>query len=162
MAHEVVLIPGDGIGPEVTGAAREVLAAAGVDIRWREMAAGAAAAEACGTCLPDPVLEAIRETRVALKASRPRWGGASAVPTSTLRRALDLYPSMRPVRSIASVPSPFRDVDLVVIRENRGSTRIEHLVVPGVVESLKVTTNRPACASPSSPFLCPPATGRTG
>jgi isocitrate dehydrogenase (NAD+) len=164
MAHEVVLIPGDGIGPEVTGAAREVLAAAGVDIRWREMAAGAAAAEACGTCLPDPVLEAIRETRVALKGplTTPVGRGFSSANVA-LRRALDLYASVRPVRSIAGVPSPFRDVDLVVIRENTEGlySGIEHLVVPGVVESLKVTTEQASLRIAEFAFSYALATGRT-
>lgn len=145
MTHDVTLIPGDGIGPEVTAAAREVLEATGVQFHWREMEAGAEVVEKFGSPMPEQVLDAIRTTRVALKGplTTPIGKGFSS-PNVALRKALDLYVSLRPVRSIPGVSAPFHNVDLVVVRENTEGeySGIEHRVVPGVVESLKIITEK--------------------
>ena len=119
MAHEVTLIPGDGIGPEVAAAARLVLDACDVGISWIERAAGAGVLETTGALLPDETLESIRSTRVALKGpiTTPVGTGFRSVNVA-LRRELDLFASVRPARSLPGVPTRHGDVDLVVIREN--------------------------------------------
>lgn len=119
MPHDVVLIPGDGIGPEVTSAARQVIDAVGVDIHWHMHQAGSAGLEEHGTPLPDEVLQAIRQYGIALKGpiTTPVGSGFSSVNVA-LRKQLDLYANLRPVRSIPGVPSRYQDVDLVIVREN--------------------------------------------
>jgi isocitrate dehydrogenase (NAD+) len=142
-----VLIPGDGIGPEVTAAAREVVRAAGADITWIEAAAGLGAAERFGDPLPDATLEAIRRYRVALKGpcTTPVGKGFRSINVR-LRQSLDLYASIRPVHSLPGVNVPFQNVDLVVVRENTEGlySGQEHVVVPGVVESLRIVTRAAA------------------
>ena len=142
----VVLIEGDGIGPEVTAAARRVVAAAGVAIDWVPAAAGLGAAEKYGDPLPDATLDLIRKHRVALKGpcTTPVGKGFRSINV-LLRQGLDLYASVRPVRTLPGVKTPFENVDLVVVRENTEGlyAGLEHVVVPGVVESLRVIT-RPA------------------
>ena len=145
--HGVTLIPGDGIGPEISAATRRVLAASGVEIEWHELEAGASVIEQYGTQLPDHVLECIRKDGVALKgplATPIGTGFASA--NVMLRKKLDLYACLRPVRSLPGVKTRFGEVDLIVVRENTEGlySGIEHEVIPGVVESLKITTER-AC-----------------
>ena len=147
MGHPVSLIPGDGIGPEVSGAAQRVLAAAGVDIEWHVLEAGAATIEQYGTQVPEHVLESIRKDRVALKGPLGTpIGTGFASANVMLRKKLDLYACLRPVRSLPGVRSRYSDVDLVVVRENTEGlySGLEHEVIPGVVESLKITTER-AC-----------------
>ncbi|HEY3283194.1 MAG TPA: isocitrate/isopropylmalate dehydrogenase family protein [Armatimonadota bacterium] len=143
MAHSVTLIPGDGIGPEVIEAARQVVAAAGVDVHWHEAEAGAGVVAKYGTPMPDATLNRIREDRVALKGplTTPIGYGFGS-PNVTLRKALDLYVCLRPVSSLPLVPSRYEDVDLIVVRENTEGlySGVEHLVVPGIAESLKITT----------------------
>src|SRR5262245_26505509 len=143
---QVVLIPGDGIGPEVTNAAREVVAAAGVDVHWIAAPAGAACVEQYGDPLPEQTLELIRQHRVALKGpcTTPVGKGFRSINVR-LRQDLDLYASVRPVRTLPGVRCPYDGVDLVVVRENTEGlySGLEHIVVPGVVESLRVVT-RPA------------------
>jgi isocitrate dehydrogenase (NAD+) len=143
---QVVLIPGDGIGPEVTQAAREVVAAAGVEVHWIETPAGAACVEQYGDPLPEVTLDLIREHRVALKGpcTTPVGKGFRSINVR-LRQSLDLYASVRPVRTLPGVRSPYSGVNLVVVRENTEGlySGLEHVVVPGVVESLRVVT-RPA------------------
>ena len=119
MAHQVTLIPGDGIGPEVSGAMRRVLDATGVEIEWVVEEAGATTLEREGTTLPEGVLEQIRRTRVAIKGpiTTPVGSGFRSVNVA-LRQALDLFASVRPSRSLAGLPTRHPDVDLVVIREN--------------------------------------------
>jgi isocitrate dehydrogenase (NAD+) len=119
VAHLVTLIPGDGIGPEVTGAARRVLDATGVGIDWVVEEAGAAVLEREGTPLPDRVLESIRRSRVTLKGplATPVGTGFRSVNVA-LRQQLDLFAAVRPSRSLPGVPTRHRGVDLVVIREN--------------------------------------------
>src|SRR5262245_7369085 len=116
---QVVLIPGDGIGPEVTDATRAVVAAAGVVIDWVIAPAGAACAETHGDPLPDSTLDVIRKHRVALKGpcTTPVGRGFRSINVR-LRQGLDLYASVRPVRTLPGVPGPYKGVDLVVVREN--------------------------------------------
>jgi isocitrate dehydrogenase (NAD+) len=144
--HTVVLIPGDGIGPEVTGATRRVLEAAGFDVAWVEVPAGATALEhGYSDVLPPETLAAIRTHKVALKGpvTTPVGQGFRSVNVQ-LRQALDLYAAVRPVRNLPGVATRFQDVDLVIIRENTEGlySGIENAVVPGVVTSLKVATEK--------------------
>lgn len=144
---QVVLIPGDGIGPEVTDATRAVVAAAGVAIDWVIAPAGATCAETHGgNPLPDSTLDLIRKHRVALKGpcTTPVGRGFRSINVR-LRQGLDLYASVRPVRTLPGVPGPYSGVNLVVVRENTEGlySGQEHEVVPGVVESLRIVT-RPA------------------
>ncbi len=155
MRVPVVLIPGDGIGPEVTEAARSVIDASGASIEWRVHHAGVAALEqgvkpgdaSRNALLPESTKEAILETRVALKGpcTTPIGGGFSSVNVA-LRKELDLFAAVRPVRSIDGVDTRFTGVDVVIIRENTEGlySGIENVITPGVVTSLKVATER-AC-----------------
>ena len=143
MTRVVTLIPGDGIGPEVTAAVVRVLDAVGADIEWETRHAGAAVVEEFRDPLPDPVVESIRRNKVALKGpvTTPVGKGFQSVNVR-LRRTLDLFANLRPVESLANVPSRYEGVDVVVVRENTEGlySGIEHEVVPGVVESLKIIT----------------------
>jgi isocitrate dehydrogenase (NAD+) len=143
---QVVLIDGDGIGPEVTAAACRVVAAAGVKIDWVRAPAGAAAAVQYGDPLPDETLEMIRRYRVALKGpcTTPVGRGFRSINVR-LRQELELFASVRPVRSLPGVKTPYENVDLIVVRENTEGlyAGLEHEVVPGVVESVRLIT-RPA------------------
>lgn len=145
MSRKIALIPGDGIGPEVTDAAVAVVEKLGVDVEWVPLEVGAAAFARHGKPVPDEVFDVIKETRVALKgpATTP-IGGGFASPNVTLRQGLDLFASLRPVRSLPAVKSRFEDVDIVVVRENTEGlySAKEHLVIPGVAESLKICTDR--------------------
>jgi isocitrate dehydrogenase (NAD+) len=147
MSHEITLIPGDGIGPEVTEAAVRAVEATGIAVQWEQMEAGAGAIEKHGKPLPDNVLESLRRTRVGLKGpvATPVGGGFSSVNVA-LRKALDLYVNLRPARALPGIPSRFADLDLdlVLIRENTEGlySGLEHEVVPGVVESLKIITDK--------------------
>ncbi|MFO0840990.1 MAG: isocitrate/isopropylmalate dehydrogenase family protein [Gemmataceae bacterium] len=147
MATPVVLIPGDGIGPEVTAAVQEVLAAAGADVNWVEAHAGLPAVERFGDPLPKATLDLIRRYRVALKGpcTTPVGKGFRSINVR-LRQELDLYASVRPVCTLPGVKVPYSDVDLVVIRENTEGlySGQEHVVVPGVVESLRIITRTAA------------------
>ncbi len=143
--HEVVLIEGDGIGPEIAAAVRRVLAAAGAPISWEERHAGRAALDRGGDVLPDETLEAIRRRGVALKGpcTTPVGEGFTSVNVR-LRKTLDLYAAVRPVRNLPGVASRFEGVDLVVVRENTEGlySGVENEIVPGVVTSIKVATER--------------------
>jgi len=145
LAHTATLIPGDGIGPEVTDAAVSVVAAAGVDISWERVDAGGEVAARYGTPLPESVLNSVRVNRVALKGpvTTPVGEGFGSVNVA-LRKGLNLYACLRPVRSLPGVRSRYQDIDLVVVRENTEGlySGIEHLVVPGVAESLKIITEQ--------------------
>lgn len=145
MARTICLIPGDGIGPEVTRAACEVIEAAGADLEWLMLPAGAAAAEQHGDVLPRMTLEAIQQHRVALKGPLTTPVGRGYVSINVrLRKLFNLYAAIRPVRSLPGVKTRYDSVELVVIRENTEGlySGLEHEVVPGVVESLKVTTRQ--------------------
>lgn len=146
--HTVVLIPGDGIGPEVSAAARRVVEAAGVQVDWQVMPAGASAVEqGHGNVLPDLTLDAIRHYKVALKGpvTTPVGKGFKSVNVQ-LRQKLHLYAAVRPVRSLPGVKTRYDGVDMVIIRENTEGlySGIENEVIPGVVTSLKVATEQ-AC-----------------
>ena len=119
MAHNVTLIPGDGIGPEVSEAAKRVLEATGVAFHWDVAYAGAEVMDKYGTPLPDEVLESIRKNRVALKGpvTTPVGSGFRSVNVA-LRKALDLYACVRPCKTYPGVPSPYQGVDIVIVREN--------------------------------------------
>ena len=119
MAYSVTLIPGDGVGPEITEATRNVLEATGVEFEWEVQQVGAEALKLWGTPLPEPVLQSIRRNRVALKGpvTTPVGTGFRSVNVA-LRQKLDLYACLRPCRSFPGVPSRFEKVDLVVVREN--------------------------------------------
>lgn len=143
MAHKVTLIPGDGIGPEVTDATRTVIAATGVEIDWDVQGAGADQLDEHGTPLPEKTLEAIRNSRVALKGpvTTPVGKGFRSVNVQ-MRQELELYANYRPARSIPGIQSRYENIDLIVIRENTEGlySGLEHVVVPGVIESLRVIT----------------------
>jgi len=145
LTHTVTLIPGDGIGPEVTSAVVRVLTATGIDFQWESENAGAQTAATEGKALPERVLESIRRTRVALKGptGTPIGGGHRSVNVE-LRRTLELFANLRPVSSLPGVASRYTGVDLVVVRENTEDlySGLEHTVVPGVVESLKIITEK--------------------
>lgn len=141
--HEVVLIPGDGIGPEVTAAVTRILSAAAAPVCWRECQAGLAALESGPDVLPEATLKAIRQAKVALKGpcTTPVGEGFSSVNVQ-LRKELNLYAAVRPVRSLEGVQTPFSDVDVVVIRENTEGlySGAENHILPGAVASWKVAT----------------------
>ena len=143
MPHTICLIEGDGIGPEVTAAARAVLDASGAELTWLPLAAGAAAAERFGDTIPEATLEAIRTHRIALKGpvTTPVGKGFTSVNVR-LRKTFNLYAAVRPVRSLRGIRTRYENVEIVVIRENTEGlySGIEHEVVPGVIETLKVTT----------------------
>jgi isocitrate dehydrogenase (NAD+) len=145
MAYTITLIPGDGIGPEVTAAAVRVLTATGLDFAWETETAGATAIGEHGTALPPRVLESVRRNKIALKGptETPVGTGHRSVNVD-LRKQLDLYANLRPVKTLPGIKSRFSDVDLVVVRENTEDlySGLEHVVVPGVVESLKIITER--------------------
>jgi isocitrate dehydrogenase (NAD+) len=141
--HTITLIPGDGIGPEVSGAVVKILESAGLDVEWESHLAGVLALERHGSTLPEPLLESIRRNKVALKGpvTTPVGGGFTSVNVG-LRKALDLFANLRPVWNIPSVKSKYEGIDLVIVRENTEDlySGLEHEVVPGVVESLKIIT----------------------
>jgi isocitrate dehydrogenase (NAD+) len=145
MTHQVVLIPGDGIGPEITAAVVRVLEAAGAKLEWIERQAGIAALDQGDEVLPADTLTAIREHKVALKGpcTTPVGDGFQSVNVQ-LRKALHLYAAVRPVRNLAGVDTRFDNVDIVVIRENTEGlySGIEYEITPGVVTSMKVATEQ--------------------
>ena len=145
MAHTITLIPGDGIGPEVSAAVRAIIEAAGVQIIWDEIAARAEFERRGISFLQSGVLESIRKNRVALKGPMMTAvaGGAPSINVG-LRQALDLYANLRPVKNLEGVQSRFLGVDVVLVRENTEYlyAGLEHTVVPGVVESLKIITEK--------------------
>jgi isocitrate dehydrogenase (NAD+) len=144
LATPVVLIPGDGIGPEVAAATRRVVEAAGADLAWVEAAAGHGAVERFGDPLPEATLDLIRRHRVALKGpcTTPVGKGFRSINVR-MRKELDLFASVRPVNTLPGVKVPYSDVDLVVVRENTEGlySGLEHAVVPGVVETLRIITH---------------------
>src|SRR6266851_33013 len=145
MRHKVTLISGEGIGPEVAAATRRVLDATGVQIDWEEVEARAEKATEKGQFLHQGAVESVRRNRVALKGPMETAiaGGAPSVNVA-LRKTLDLYANLRPVKNLPGVKSRFDDVDVVLVRENTEDlySGLEHEVVPGVVESLKIITER--------------------
>ena len=147
MAHKVTLIPGDGIGPEVTSAAVRILEATGVKFEWESFQAGADAYEKYREYIPKELTESIERNKVALKGpiTTPIGGGFSSINVE-LRKRFELFANFRPIRNLPHVPTRYPDVDLIIVRENTEGlySGIEHEVVPGVVESLKIMTEK-AC-----------------
>lgn len=143
MPHRITLIPGDGIGPEIAQATCYVLQETGVHIKWAHADAGLVALEKHGQALPEQTLEAVRQSRVALKGptTTPVGGGHTSANVQ-LRRSLDLFASIRPVRSSTGIPSRYQGIDLVVFRENTEGlySGQENEVAAGVVASFKVVT----------------------
>src|SRR5215471_9679251 len=147
MSHQITLIPGDGIGTEVTQAVVRILEATGLKFEWETVLAGAEAYEKYKEYIPKELTESIEHTRVALKGpiTTPVGGGFASINVQ-LRKQFELYANFRPVRNLPHIPTRYPDVDLVIIRENTEGlySGLEHEVVPGVVESLKVMTEK-AC-----------------
>jgi isocitrate dehydrogenase (NAD+) len=145
VSHTVCLIRGDGIGPEVTEATQAVLKATGVDIAWVRVPAGARSLEKYGEVLPLQTIDTIKEHRVALKGpiTTPIGTGFKSVNVQ-LRQALELYASIRPVRSLPGVKTRYDNVDIVIFRENTEGlySGIENDIADGVVTSLKVVTRK--------------------
>ncbi|HWW61574.1 MAG TPA: isocitrate dehydrogenase (NAD(+)) [Thermoanaerobaculia bacterium] len=150
--HKITLLPGDGIGPEVTAAVVQIIECAGVEVEWEKYFVGAEALARFGDPLPPDVLESIKNNKVALKGPVttpvPRGdeppGKDFRSINVRLRKLLDLYANLRPVRSMPNIITRYEDIDLVVVRENTESlyAGLEHEVVPGVVESLKIITEK--------------------
>ena len=145
MTHTITLIPGDGIGPEVTEAVVRILAASGVSIDWERHDAGVLAVERGGVPLPVELLDSIRRNRVGLKGpvTTPIGTGFTSVNVG-LRKALDLFANLRPVWNLPGIDSRFQGIDMIIVRENTEDlyAGLEHEVVPGVVESLKIITEK--------------------
>ena len=145
MGHKITLIPGDGIGPEVSAAAVSVIRATGVKIEWESYSAGAEALKTFGDTLPPNLVESIKRNKIAFKGPLTTPVGEGFSSTNVrLRKELDLYANLRPVKSLPNVKSRYEDVDLIVVRENTEDlySGLEHEVVPGVIESLKIITER--------------------
>ena len=164
MSRTITLIPGDGIGPEVTEAVVRIFAVARVPIDWERHDAGVMAFKRFNTSLPAELLDSIRRNKIALKGpvTTPIGEGFTSVNVG-LRKALDLYANLRPVSNLAGVESRFRGVDLVVVRENTEDlySGLEHEVVPGVVESLKIITERASTRIAEFAFDYAKSRGRT-
>jgi isocitrate dehydrogenase (NAD+) len=145
MAYKVTLIPGDGIGPEVTNAAVRIVDASGVKIEWEPFSAGAEAFAKYGEYIPKELTQSIERTGLGLKGpvTTPIGGGFSSVNVA-LRRQFELFANFRPIRNLPSLPTRYPSVDLAICRENTEGlySGIEHEVVPGVVESLKIVTEK--------------------
>ncbi|MBC2579543.1 isocitrate dehydrogenase (NAD(+)) [Clostridium sp. DJ247] len=145
MTHKITLIPGDGIGPEVTAAARKVIDAAGVKIEWEVVKAGEEVIKEYGTPLPDYVLDSIKKNKVALKGpvTTPVGKGFRSVNV-TLRQTLNLYANIRPIKTYEGIKSRFSDVDLVIFRENTEDlyAGIEHMVSEDIAESIKIISKK--------------------
>ena len=145
MTYKITLIPGDGIGPEVTGATISVLRATGFEADWETFVVGAEALSRFGDPLPQDLIDSIKRNKIALKGPVATPVGTGFVSSNVrLRKALDLYANLRPIKSLKGVPSRYEDVDLIVVRENTEDlySGLEHEVVPGVVESLKIITDK--------------------
>jgi isocitrate dehydrogenase (NAD+) len=145
MSHKITLIPGDGIGTEVSGAVVRILEATGLKFEWETVQAGAEAYEKYKEYVPKALTESIERTHVALKGpiTTPIGGGFASINVQ-LRKKFDLYANFRPIRNLPHIPTRYPDVDLVIVRENTESlySGLEHEVVPGVVESLKIITEK--------------------
>src|ERR1700757_4733179 len=145
MTHHITLIPGDGIGPEVTNATVRILEATGVKFEWETFMAGAEAFEKYKEYIPKDLNDSIERTRVGLKGpvTTPIGGGFASINVE-LRKRFELYANFRPIRNLPHIPTRYPDVDLIVVRENTEGlySGIEHEVIPGVVESLKIITEK--------------------
>ena len=147
MKHKITLIPGDGIGPEVTKPTLAIIKAAGARIEWESFLAGAEALKKHGTTIPQALMDSFEKNRTALKGpvTTPVGEGFSSVNVE-LRQSFDLFANLRPIKNLPGVRARYQGIDLIVVRENTEGlySGIEHEVVPGVVESLKIMTEK-AC-----------------
>ncbi len=145
MTHKITLIPGDGIGPEVTQAVVRILEATGVKFEWERFAAGAEAFEIFGEYIPAALYESIERNKVALKGpvTTPIGGGFKSINV-TLRKKFDLFANFRPIKNLPGLETQWPGVDLIIVRENTEGEYVglEHEVVPGVVEAIKVITEK--------------------
>ena len=161
--YTITLIPGDGIGPEIVAATVRIIEASGVDIAWETHILGAQAQEKFGTTLPESTIDSIKRNRVALKGPQmtPIGKGFTSVNVG-LRKALDLYANVRPIKALPNIPSRNPELDLVVVRENTEDlyAGLEHVVVPGVVESLKIITEKASTRIARYAFEYAAANGR--
>jgi isocitrate dehydrogenase (NAD+) len=142
-SHSITLIPGDGIGPEITAAVKKILAASGVTIEWHEFLAGKAALDKHGDPLPKDVLDSILKNKVALKGPLTTEVGKGFKSVNVqLRKTLNLYANLRPTKSIPGIQSRYTNVDIIVVRENTESlyAGIENEIAPGVIQASKVIT----------------------
>jgi len=143
--HLITLIPGDGIGPEIISATVRILEAAGADIEWDVCDLGSGAVEKFGTTIPEATIDSVRRNKVALKGplTTPVGKGFTSVNVG-LRKALDLYANVRPIKALPNVKCRYPELDLIIVRENTEDlyAGLEHVVVPGVVESLKIITEK--------------------
>src|SRR5882724_8963858 len=143
--HRITLLPGDGIGPEVTASVVSIIECAGVEVEWEKFFVGSEALARLGDPLPPEVLESILRNKVALKGpvTTPVGTGFQSINVR-LRKTLDLYANLRPVKSMPNIITRYEDVDIIVIRENTEDlySGLEHEVVPGVVESIKIITEK--------------------
>jgi isocitrate dehydrogenase (NAD+) len=164
LTHTITLIPGDGIGPEVSTAVVRVFKAAGLDIEWDRQDAGVVAFKRYGQSLPQQLLDSVKRNKVALKGpvTTPIAEGFTSVNVG-LRKALDLYANLRPVKNLASVETRFANVDLVIVRENTEDlyAGLEHEILPGIVESLKIITAKASTRIARFAFEHARAFGRT-
>ena len=145
MKHTITLIPGDGIGPEIVAATVRIIEASGAEFAWETQILGAQALEKYGATLPDAAIESMRRNKIALKGPimTPIGKGFTSVNVG-LRKALDLYANVRPIKALPNVSCRYPEIDLVIVRENTEDlyAGLEHIVVPGVVESIKVITEK--------------------
>ena len=147
--HKITLIPGDGIGPEVSAAVVKIVetagAATGVGFEWHRYAAGAEAFEQTREYIPKELYESIEKNRVALKGpvTTPVGGGFASINV-TLRKKFDLFANFRPVKNLPGLATKYPDIDLIIVRENTEDlyAGLEHEIVPGVVQSLKIITDK--------------------
>jgi isocitrate dehydrogenase (NAD+) len=145
MKHTITLIPGDGIGPEIATNVVRIIEASGAQIEWEAHVAGQEALDKLGTTLPEELLESIKRNKVGLKGpiTTPVGKGFTSVNVG-LRKALDLYANLRPIRALPNIPCRNPTLNIVVVRENTESlySGLEHEIIPGVVESLKIITEK--------------------
>ncbi|CAA9381387.1 MAG: Isocitrate dehydrogenase [NAD] [uncultured Pyrinomonadaceae bacterium] len=145
MKHTITLIPGDGIGPEIIAATVRIIEASGVEIDWETQIIGAQALEKFGETLPAAATDSIKKNKVALKGplTTPVGKGFTSVNVG-LRKTLDLYANVRPIRALPNIPCKYPNLNLVIVRENTEDlyAGLEHTVVPGVVESIKIITEK--------------------
>lgn len=163
MKHTITLIPGDGIGPEIVAATVRTIEATGVDIEWETHIIGAQALEKYGTTIPDSTIESVKRNKVALKGplATPIGKGFTSVNVG-LRKALDLYANVRPIKALPNVECRYPELDLVIVRENTEDlyAGLEHVVVPGVVESIKIITEKASTRIAKYAFEHAKANGR--
>jgi isocitrate dehydrogenase (NAD+) len=163
MKHTITLIPGDGIGPEIVAATVRIVEATGIDVEWETQILGAQALEKYGSTLPEAAIDSMKRNKVSLKGPimTPIGKGFTSVNVG-LRKALDLYANVRPIKALPNVECRYPELDLVIMRENTEDlyAGLEHIVVPGVVESLKIITEKASTRIAQYAFEYAKANGR--